>query len=70
MDPKTAAAHNAGLTGYAEMGEIRSQSEKVSTFHMMSKYAARVFVDNFKRENPDIQLSNAQWTKLIDALHG
>lgn len=68
-DPKTISAHNANLTGHAAFYENDvSHSVPAPAYQIFSLNAARLFVTTFKKANPDIQISDAQWTKLIDAL--
>lgn len=75
-DPKTVSAHNAELIGkyespvefanaHAEEFANNAWKSILEDIHLED---VRQFVSAFKRANQDIQMSDVQWTKLIDAL--
>lgn len=62
-NPKTVLSHNASLTGSVEIRIVPAALIDLDT--------SRRKISEFKSQNPDIHLSDAQWTKLIDFLtHG
>ena len=59
----TAPAHNVNYTGRVEPSFSVAYAPAYDALGR-----ARRFVRDFKAANMDIQLSDEQWTKLIDAL--
>jgi hypothetical protein len=61
---KTVSAHNSELIGHFHFIDHPCAPSLIT----IKRKGLELFVEKFKHDNQDIRLSDAQWTKLIDAL--